>query len=187
MKKVNFSVNKIKHCRKYLPKESKVQIVKGIIDPIFDYGSIIYHGFNIHGSANNEKRLQVAHNNCIRFVLNINRHAHISEYRNSLEFLTRFKRREYMIGSFIFNFLQNRSPSYLNDLFVFNDNNTRSKGSLVVKKIKLNRDKFLFKYSATNMWNNIPSDIKNSGSLKTFQEKFKNYLFNQQCAETKRS
>lgn len=48
--------------------EAKIRIVKNVTGPIFDYGSMIYHGHGIHGTGDEEKRLQIAQNSCIWYI-----------------------------------------------------------------------------------------------------------------------
>lgn len=69
IRKVNFSLSKISHCKRNIRSDAKWRIVRGVIDPIFDYGSIIYHGHGISGTMGDAKRIQIAHNNCIRYIL----------------------------------------------------------------------------------------------------------------------
>lgn len=57
VRKVNFSINKISHCKRSIPAFIKQKIINGVVLPIFDYGSIIYHGHGIHGTKNDEKRI----------------------------------------------------------------------------------------------------------------------------------
>lgn len=44
VKNVNFAMTKIRHCRNSVNLNTKLQLIRGVICPIFDYASIIYHG-----------------------------------------------------------------------------------------------------------------------------------------------
>lgn len=51
---------------------------------ICDYGSIDYHGYGIHGTKNDEKRVQMAQNVCIRYNAGISRFKRISPILNEM-------------------------------------------------------------------------------------------------------
>lgn len=180
---VNFALSKIRHCRRSVKEETKLQLVKGVICPMFDYASIIYHGFNIHGTGDDELRLNVLMNSCIRFICNLSMRDHVSMKYNKLELLNAKNRREMLICSFIYNFIRTRTPSYLSDIFILNNNNTRAgldTKSLVMKKIGNTRDEHLFGFCAAKLWNEIPFDIRSSESKDVFMKKIKNYYLNKQ-------
>lgn len=50
-KNVNFALSKIRHCRRSVKEGTKLVLIKGVICPMFDYASMIYHGCNIHGTG----------------------------------------------------------------------------------------------------------------------------------------
>lgn len=63
-------LSKIKRCKRNIPPDAKLRIINGVVLPLFDYGSVLYHGHKISGTNADEKRIQVAHNNCIRCINN---------------------------------------------------------------------------------------------------------------------
>lgn len=87
IKKINFSLSKIASSRKFNPKPVRIRIVKGVIGPIFDYVSIIYHGYSIFGTCDDEKRLQRAQNPCVRYIYNLPKYEHITPFMKELRLL----------------------------------------------------------------------------------------------------
>lgn len=183
IKKVNFSLNKIKHCRNSIPKSTKTNIIKCIINPIFDYASIIYHGYNIHGTNENSKRLQKVQNNCIRFICKISRFDHVTPYLNELKILNASNSRVFLICCILHKFLIYNPPIYLNDIFIKNNNNTRNGTNLLslkVNQIRKTGDQFLLSHCATSLWNNLPHKLREIKIHNIFRNKLSNHLFENQ-------
>lgn len=88
-----------------------------------------------------------------------------------------------LICCFIYNFIHTKIPYYLNDIFIRNNNQTRSgldTISLMVKKVKLTRDEHLLAHCASKLWNEIPSNIKNCDNKEIFNRNIKKYYFEKQ-------
>lgn len=183
IKNVNFAMSKINHCRNSVSQETKVQLIKGVVLPMFDYASIIYHGFDIYGSHEDEKRLNILLNSCVRFICNLSSRDHISEKYGELGLLKAYYRRAMLISCFIYNYLKTKTPSYLSDIFIENTNNTRAGKnvvSLMVRGVRLSRDEFLFSHCLSKLWNSIPIEIRNSKTRDEFSRNIKNYFLNMQ-------
>lgn len=90
---VNFTLNKVKHCKRNIPEYAKSQIINGVILPIFDYGSFIYHGHGIHDTLKDQQRIQVAHTLCVRFMTKISGFSRITLILNNMKMLNMFGRR----------------------------------------------------------------------------------------------
>lgn len=148
IKNVNFTLSKLRHCKNSVNTETKLQIIKAVVCPIFDYAAIIYHGHNIHGSGMDEMRLNVSMNSCIRYISNLYVSDHISNKYNELKILNAFNRREMLICCFIYNYIHTQTPAYLKDIFKINKNKTRSGTdtiSLIVKQVKKNSRRAYFR------------------------------------------
>lgn len=145
---------------------------------IFDYASILYHGYGIHGTNDDESRLHVLMNSYIRFICNLSNRDYVSEKYIELGILNAYFRRSFLICCFIYNFLETNTPSYLNNIFVRSTNNTRAGTdtfTLMVKMIRLTRDEHLFAHCACRLWNNIPMAIRNSETKEAFAKDLKEY------------
>ena len=96
---------------------------------------------------------------------------------NWLAFPVRCK---YFIGLLIFKAINNLTPSSISDLITFSTNNTyvlRSIRDISHNKPNTNYLKKTFSYSGMEMWNRIPTEIRNSQNINTFKGKFKSFLF----------
>ena len=72
--------------------------------------------------------------------------------------------------------LKGQSPSYLNDLFVVRNSNTRSNGQLQVSKPRTTFDMRSFSYSAILFWNSIPEEIVRLPTISKFKDSLKDWI-----------
>jgi hypothetical protein len=77
VEKVHFRLKRLATFRHVLKEDVKKNLVNSLIQPIFDYGDVVY--LTTTHSICNKDKLQKVHNNCIRFIANIRRYDHISE------------------------------------------------------------------------------------------------------------
>lgn len=182
-KNVNFTLSKIRHCRKSVGPKLKLKLVKGVICPLFDYAAIIYHGFGIHGTGEDENKLRILYNSCIRYICNLSHRDHVSESLNELEMLNAFNRRSFLITNIIYSFLNTGEPKYLANIFKTNQNQTRAGMdtiTLLTRQVRNVKDEHLLEHCATKLWNSIPTNIRNLPNKKKFANEYKKYLLDKQ-------
>lgn len=157
--------------------------MRGVISPIFDYASMIYHGFGIYGTNEDESRLNVLMNTCIRLVCKLSNRDHVSEKYVELGLLNAYNRRSMLICCFIYNFLKIHAPSYLSDIFEVKRSITRAGTdtiTLMVKRVQLSWDELLFAHFASKLWNSTPMELRNSKKKENFAREIKKYFLNLQ-------
>ena len=176
LKKTYGGLNALQPLKKLLPSDIKLQLIKSLILPIFDYMDVVYHDFGIHGTNQDSDRLEKMLNCCIRFITNIKRSDHITPHRNSLRLLSLFDRRSLHIANIIWKIMNNKAPEYLNDILILNKNNTRSNNKLIIQKPNSNSHKSSLFIGGPKLWNSIPDDIKECKSYKTFSKHYEKYL-----------
>ena len=159
-----------------MPNYVKRDIVTALVDPLIDYGNIITYGWGVHGTVSEECRVRVLDNDKIRYVFGLKRHEHITEYRDRLGALTPDERARVHSASLIYKHLNGNLPTYLNDLFVNHNSNTRSNGHLQVIRPRTTFDTRAFCYSAVLFWNSIPEEIRRSLTFGAFKDNIKNWI-----------
>ncbi len=100
-------------------------------------------------------------------------HEHIRECRDRLNVFTPEERAKIHSVSLIYKYLNGNLPSYLNDLFVSHNSNTRSNGHLQVIRPSTTFDTRAFCYSALLFWNSIPEEIRKSVTFGAFKDNVK--------------
>lgn len=128
--------------------------------PIYDYGSIIFHGYGIHGTKNTEASLQLAFNAWLRFIFNLNKYDHLTNVRTETSIMELYDRREFLICCFLHNVISNQSPTYLQQLLQCSVTNTRSCDDLVIKEARKVRDELSIAHAGAKLWNSVPKKIR---------------------------
>ena len=71
----------LKRISDFIPFSTKVMLVKTLIFPIFNYCDIV----TLDMTVQLLQRMQRAHNYCVRFIFNLRRDDHVTEYLNKPE------------------------------------------------------------------------------------------------------
>ena len=101
---------------------------------------------------------------------------------NDLGWLNIIKRHEYLKGILMFKCMSGEASSYLSDHFVesvfVHDRTMRHTNNqhLYIPFAYTNYYKNSLSINGANLWNNIPSDIKNVMNICDFKRNFKSYL-----------
>lgn len=177
-KKVYGSLNAIRPLKKILTTENKLQLIKTLVYPIIDYMDVVYHEFGVHGTRGNSESLEKLLNCCIRFVLNVKRHEHITPYRKELKMLPLFDRRTVHIAGMIHKILNCEAPPYLNDIITVNNNNMRSQNKLIIQKPMTNFHKTSMHVGGPRIWNDVPQNIREIAIYETFISELREYFLN---------
>jgi len=162
--------------KKFLTQEIRIKIIQSLIMPKFDYCDIVY----MHLSTKLQNKLQKMHNLCIRFIFNLKKFDHISNYFKQLNYLDLAKRRLLHLGCLLFKLNINDTPKYLKDMITntneIHNYNTRSRN--YIPNINKSSGQKMFKFYAPKFWNNIPTTIKNASNICEFKQMYKAYLIN---------
>lgn len=176
-KKSYFALSQLYPLKYSLPTNIKLNLIKSLIIPIFDYMDVVYHEFNAHGSISTTQNLQKMFNNAIRFVYNLKYNDHISPYLIKSNLLPLKERRETHLLIMIHKILSGEAPNYLRSHLSINTNNTRSKNKLIVQKAKNNNHKKSLSVGGPVLWNKIDEQTRTENSSNIFKSHIiKSYL-----------
>ena len=152
-----------------------------MIQPHFDYACSAWY-LNLNKAIKN--KLQCAQNKCLRFCLQLGNRKHIGlnelEKINWLNINDRF---EQCIPVSAFNFFNNKSPFYMNDIFIPADNdrvstrNSYQKLSQPFRKTTQGQNSL--SYTSPSVWNKLSESIKKCKSVNTFKHRLKIHYFNE--------
>ena len=160
------SLNRLQYCT---PPDVRKKLFYSLLLPYFHYCDVIYSAT----SATILKRLQLALNSCLRYVLNLKKYDHISQFSTFLlgcDLQTYFN---FRAVTFMYKILNYPVPSYLLPYRSFANSGRTSNLNIPSFSRGCSFDTS-FRVRAAHLWNNIqPHGIKRSTSLSLFK---KNYL-----------
>ena len=177
-KKLNSKIQLLKRVLYFLTDDMKSLFYNSYILPVFDYCCTIWGKDNksyINKINNLQKRAaKIILNKPTRFPT-----AGLYKQLNWLSFSDRCK---YYSAVLVYKTKNDMAPSYICELLIFSKNKHYSLRSIMHNDLVLNRKprtnlfKDTFAHYSMNVWNNIPTFIKTSSSLKSFKYQYKCFL-----------
>ncbi|CAH1404484.1 unnamed protein product [Nezara viridula] len=124
-------------------------------------------------------------NSCVRFVIGAPRYSHVSHHYTELRWLYPSFRRQYFLGTFLYQIINNHRPSYAYNLLHFKSAvhslSTRSRSSdLYMPSHRSASFQNSFIVRSVNFWNSLPIKIRHSSSISTFKSLLFQFLSQKQ-------
>jgi hypothetical protein len=146
-----------------LPQSSKLEIIRSTIFPIIQYA---LPAFSSCLTRENELVLTRLQNRALRFVYNLRKFDHISEFRLSAKVLSIVNLSDMQTVKVVHKVLESGKPEYLRKKLVFRQQisvrNTRQDCLLHLPKTKLECGKKAFRYFGPQKYNALPLMLRNS-------------------------
>jgi hypothetical protein len=161
-RKFLYSMHNLKIYQKFLPLQIKTLLVQSLLLPLLDYADVVFLDLN-QDLENCLERLQ---NIGIRYIFNLKKFDHITDFRNKLKWLTIRQRRELHIIIQVHKTLYSASsPSYLKETFEFLASHglpLRSNGERLLSIPTHSSTQFSksFAVHGARCWNNLPSNLR---------------------------
>lgn len=162
--KVYGALRKLSLSAHYTPLKTRLMLVKSLIMPVCLYGCEIYSGVD----ALSFRKLEVAFNCCIRYVFNMKRFDHISEFKNSILGCSLKSYLDYRSLIFLHNIICSKKPEYLYEKINF----CRSKRthSLIPTRATCYLSTRQFFVSTVSKWNELPLSVRRQSDSKGFRK-----------------
>ena len=177
VKSCYYYLNWIKKIRKYLSKEVAKSIVHALVISRIDYCNGLY--INLPKYAT--EKLQRIMRSAARLIAQPSWNASITKICKELHWLPVPERTQFKVLTLVYKAIHDDAPSYLSEMIqrYRPQRKLRSTSSnlLAVKKTRVRYGARAFSVSGPELWNQLPSDIRNSQSLSIFKRKLKTYLF----------
>ena len=186
------ALRNISKVRTSLTRDSCEKLVQAYVISRLDYCNVLLHGLPKYLI----QRLQKVQNSAARLIAMIPKRESITPYSADLHWLPIQQRLEYKVFLYTYKVLNNMAPQYLCDLLhqYVPARSLRSMSSNKLKPPQKDADYVAyggraFQYSAPELWNNLPDELRNAGSqesepdlnpesrLNVFKRKLKTYLF----------
>jgi hypothetical protein len=119
--KVHYSLRNLWSASEYISSELKLRLVKVLVIPQFLFGDVLFR----MADSTSLRKLEVAFNNCVRFVYGLRRCNHVSEYSRNILGCSFSKYYEFRACCMPFKTMKTTYPSNLNDNLLFDSSRRR--------------------------------------------------------------
>lgn len=148
---------------KYLPTKVKMMLVKTLLLPILLYGHQVFCDLD----SISKRKLNVGFNSAVRFVYNLRRFDHISEYSDTIYGMPFETYLKYKTILCLFKIKCSGTPEYLFSKLVFSSS-ARSR-VLIPPRYKFNVSKKQFFIFAIGQWNQLPARLRRLNDRVSFE------------------
>ena len=181
VKSCYFNLCKLKSIRHYLDISTKIKLVHSFVLSRLNYCNIIY----ANSTKSDIKYMQKVINCSVRFIYNLSRRTHISDYINRCHFLSMEHRIKFKSNILTFKMLKMKdvSPEYLRGVFTIKNftRNTRGSSDIFILNDtdstgrKFDKNSIVFKM--VQNWNELPADLRHLENFDRFLKDLKTYYF----------
>ena len=174
-KKVTSAIGALRRIRPLISQSTAVLIYNSLIQPHFDYCSLVWDGF----SDQLNDKLQKLQNRAARVILKANYGTSWSLLLDILKWDKLVIRRKMHKALMMFKSMNEQAPAYLQNLFHKRSTDYDLRNSfhkLTLHRPRTNYLKRSFSYSGALLWNSLPENVRAIKSVKKFKEQI-NHLF----------
>ena len=175
-KKIASGIGALKRIRPFVPNYTLLSIFKSLLQPHFDYCSVVWG--NCSKTLSN--KLQKLQNRAARILTFSSFDANADTLTEKLGWKKLNSQRQMHRAIMVYKSLNGLAPQYLRDKFVDRNNISNYYLRDAVNKLAIplphtNFMKNSFSYSGAVLWNNLPAEMRQADSLRTFRLDCKNY------------
>ena len=161
----------------------KVQLVMTYIIPLIDYCNVIF----VSATQFNRNKLQKLLNSAVRFIFNLHgkkRRLSLTPYLKKLHILPVDYRIQYKLCLLVYKCIYGLAPQYLSDLLSAKISYSKLRSSSDLLKLQTETPRLIygehtFSNVASNFWNRLPLEVRQSPSVNVFKTSLKTHLFRQ--------
>jgi len=165
------SLRNIYRMKQFLSTKQLTILCNSLILSKLDYANSLYYGINNSLLT----KLQMVQNSAARMVFGRRRSEHVTDLIKNLHWLKVRERIYFKVILMVFKCIHGTAPEYLcNMLIRISTHNVL----LIEPRVKSHFGERSFHKCAPKLWNNLPSDLRNTTNVTTFKRKLKHYLFN---------
>ncbi len=169
-----FTISKI---RPYLSKDQTKCVIHAYVTSRLDQNNSLLSGVPDYLLY----RLQKVQNAAAKVILGGERRDHVTDHLKDLHWLPLSKRFIFKILLLMYKALNDKGPMYLKDLLIPKPCprtlRNSSENLLDVPRTRVKYGDWAFNVLGPRLWNDLPSDIRECGSVRSFKSALKTHLF----------
>ncbi|WAR28342.1 hypothetical protein MAR_014046 [Mya arenaria] len=175
-KKISSNLWLLSRIKVFIPVNYRIMFYKAYVQPHLDYCSIIWGSTK---QSNIQVLVRLQRRAC-RIILG-EQYTTLSEALNIINSLNIEQRVSLHKAKFMYRVSQNAVPSYIQNMFNYNvrrPNHLRSsnKSDFLIPKPNIELFKGSMSYSGVKVWNNIPNEIRQRESIKSFTVNYTKWI-----------
>ncbi len=173
-----FALHNIRKIRPFLTEHAAQLLVQALVISRLDYCNALLAGL----PSNTIKPLQMIQNSAARLVFNEPKRAHVTPLFVSLHWLPVAARIQFKTLMLAYRTTTGSAPTYFHSLLRIDipsrSLRSASERRLVVPSLRGSKSlSRTFSFTVPGWWNDLPTPIRNSGSLSNFKQQLKTHLF----------
>ncbi len=173
-----FALHNIRKIRPFLTEHAAQLLVQPLVISRLDYCNALLAGL----PSNTIKPLQMIQNSAARLVFNEPKRAHVTPLFVSLHWLPVAARIQFKTLMLAYRTTTGSAPTYFHSLLRIyipsRSLRSASERRLVVPSLRGSKSlSRTFSFTVPGWWNDLPTPIRNSGSLSNFKQQLKTHLF----------
>ncbi len=173
-----FRLRNLRHVRSHFDKHSFQIIIHASITSRLDYCNSLLSGL----PASSLRHLQLVQNYAARLILNRSKYCHITPLLHELHWLPITSRIKFKVLLFVYKSLHDLAPTYLSNLLQYYQpsrplRSSDSKDLIIPRTNKVTMGDRAFSVIGPKLWNDLPSDLKNTSTINSFKKLLKTHLF----------
>ena len=172
---ISSKISLLRQLSKYVSIDVQKKFYQGYILPLIDYGSVVWGTT----TASNLDIIFKLQKRAARIILHADFRTPSADMFKTLSWLPIRKRLKYNKAVFTYKAINGLAPQYIADLLKpvseIHNRTLRSSvnGALAVPRSRSSLFDRSYSYTAPKLWNSIPTQVRNSPSLKSFKDNVK--------------
>ena len=177
-KKIASSIGTLKRSRSFVPFETLLCIYNTLVQPHFDYCSVVWGNCNKSLSI----KLQKLQNRAARILTSSSYDANADDLFVKLGWQKLNLQRDLKTATMVYKSLNGLAPDYLKSMFtnrsaISTYSLRNCEGKLAVPLPRTNFLKNSFSYNGALLWNSLPINLRQAQSLASFKTGCRGFLF----------
>ena len=173
-KKVSSGISIMRKVKPFIPISSLLNIYQSIVEPYFDYCSIVWNGIG----DNLADKLQKLQNRAARVITGAEYLTPTNEILNKLGWSNLKERRNKQKALMMFKIVNGMTPRYLKEIFSARPgasvyNLRTSLDDIAIPRARTDYYRKSFAFTGAKIWNALPNNMKSELSFETFRNKLK--------------
>ena len=179
-KKITSNLALLRRIKQYLPQWSRILFYNAYIMPHLDFCVTVW------GNCSDMTKLLKLQKQAARIILDCNIMTPSNEMFNKLKWLPIQEWVRYRKANMMYKAMNHKTPDYISNMFQplssvhKRDTRQSENGNLYLPpRAKLNVFRNSLRYSGADIWNNLPTNIRNAPSVAVFKNRYFEMYFNE--------